>query len=78
MSDSSLATPATPTKPLDEMIARELGPGEQLLWAGRPPSGVIFRWHDLFLIPFGLFFVIAGVSGVFATVGRDVTPTRCS
>src|SRR5262249_21955497 len=56
-SPSSPAQPSAPTERADEALARELGPGEQLLWAGRPPSGVMFRWIDVFFIPFGLILV---------------------
>lgn len=28
--------------------------GEDLLWQGRPPGGVIFRTYDLFFVPFSL------------------------
>jgi len=33
-----------------------LMPGERALWEGRPPTGIIFRPIDFFLIPFSLFW----------------------
>jgi hypothetical protein len=40
----------------EEVIRAELGPGERLLWAGRPPLGLILRAIDVFLIPFSLLW----------------------
>ncbi len=37
-----------------DKISRELEPGEQLLWTGRPYQGLILSPFDVFLIPFGL------------------------
>jgi hypothetical protein len=33
-----------------------LGTGEQLLWSGRPPKGIMFRASDLIMIPFSLLW----------------------
>jgi hypothetical protein len=41
----------------DNVISAELGPQEKLLWAGRPPLGVVFRSFDIFYIPFSIFWV---------------------
>ncbi|EYF00738.1 Hypothetical protein CAP_0306 [Chondromyces apiculatus DSM 436] len=43
-------------------MEQELGPDEQLLWAGRPSRGVRFSLADAYLIAFGL------VWGVFAVI----------
>ena len=37
-------------------IKRELTAGEQILWTGRPKTGIVFRLSDAFLIPFGLLW----------------------
>lgn len=30
--------------------------GEELLWQGRPPTGIIFRTYDLFFVPFSILW----------------------
>ena len=35
-------------------IQRELGPNEQLLWSGKPKSGILFRSSDAIMIPFSI------------------------
>ncbi|MBX9627933.1 MAG: hypothetical protein K2X82_29305 [Gemmataceae bacterium] len=44
----------------EEVIGRELGRGERLLWSGRPPFGLCLRRSDWLTIPLALF--ITGVS----------------
>ena len=38
------------------IIQKELGPDEDLLWAGRPKQGIVFRSEDVFFIPFSLLW----------------------
>jgi hypothetical protein len=38
----------------DEILRRALGPGERLLWLGKPKTGFQLRPQDAFLIPFSV------------------------
>lgn len=40
----------------EERLARELAPGEELLWSGRPRRGLMLRASDAWAIPFSLFW----------------------
>lgn len=55
-------------------IVHELKPnltaGEQIIWTGKPKTGIIFRSSDIFLIPFSLLwggFAVFWETSVFAT-----------
>jgi hypothetical protein len=39
-----------------EIIKKELDSGENLLWAGIPRQGAVFRGSDMFTIPFSLLW----------------------
>ena len=36
----------------DSVLSAELGPGERLVWSGKPRGGIRLRAQDAFLIPF--------------------------
>jgi hypothetical protein len=40
----------------ETIIRRELGPGERLLWCGRPRQGIAFRRADFVMVPFSLMW----------------------
>lgn len=40
----------------EEVIRRELGPSEELVWVGRPRQGLVLRPADGFLIPFSILW----------------------
>lgn len=39
-----------------EPIRAHLSPGEQILWAGVPRKGIVFRGSDVFVIPFSMLW----------------------
>ena len=41
----------------DTVARGRLRSGEHLLWSGRPDAGRLFNRSDIFLVPFGLFFL---------------------
>ena len=41
----------------EQVIQKELGPHEKLIWAGKPKQGIMFRSNDIFLIPFSIFWM---------------------
>jgi hypothetical protein len=53
-------------------FTKELGPGEAILWAGRPSGGIQFHGYDLFVIPFSLVWA-GGALQAFGSV-RDGAP----
>ncbi len=48
-------------------ISRELGPGERLLWTGRPRQGITFHAFDIVVIPFGIFWCSMLLFGFFGS-----------
>jgi hypothetical protein len=43
-------------EPSEDVMRRELGRSEHLLWAGRPRQGFVLRAADAFLIPFSIMW----------------------
>jgi hypothetical protein len=47
---------------------------EDILWLGQPDPKVLFNWHDLYLIPFGLFWMVIVLSFWRASVSPILFP----
>lgn len=70
MSDSPPEPRCIVAKPTDEVVTRELGLGENLLWAGRPPRSIIFRGNEFWMIPIGLVLILFGVAALIASANQ--------
>jgi len=47
----------------EQAIARELGPGERLLWTGKPRGGLAWRSSDSYVVPFSLVWATIATQG---------------
>jgi hypothetical protein len=56
----------------DEVIGRELGRGERLLWAGRPPFGLCPRRSDWVSIPMALFWTAVSMGWVVGALTSEM------
>src|SRR4051794_10996940 len=68
-----ISTPMEDQYLSQQALQSELLPGENLIWTGRPSSGVIFHKEDLYLIPFSLMwggFAIFWELGVTGSFGQ--------
>ena len=59
--------------PVRPKLQALLSQREELLWVGQPRGGLVFRGHDLYLVPVTLFQgVIMGTIGVFLLRTQEV------
>ena len=56
-----------------QVITRELGADESLLWSGQPRKGIAFRSSDVFLIPFSILW---GGFAIFWETARPLAGTQ--
>lgn len=54
------------------LIQRELDANEQLLWAGQPKQGLVFRNTELFAIPFSILWGGGALFGVSAELFKAI------
>ena len=46
-------------------IKQELQKDEKLLWTGSPKQGILFRWVDVFTVPYSVFIVWGGIQAAW-------------
>lgn len=55
-------------------FTRQLGPGETLLWTGRPAGGIRFQPSDWFVVPFSFVWASLAFSAILRTNARAAGP----
>jgi hypothetical protein len=60
-----------PDPAIVERFRRELRPAERVLWTGRPDTHRLFSPIDVFLVPFGLFYL--GFAVVWTTLAYSMS-----
>jgi hypothetical protein len=55
-------------------IHDQLGPGERLLWSGRPAQGLVFRLADAMMIPFSLMWGGFAFFWEYSVISRGNAP----
>ncbi|MGW4090735.1 hypothetical protein [Nocardia sp. NPDC004750] len=55
-------------------IGRILGPGENVLWTGRPRRGLALQTRDAYILPFSLFFCGFAVFFAISDVAEGASP----
>jgi hypothetical protein len=56
------------------VIRSQLGPGERLLWHGRPVQGIVFKRADAFMIPFSLLWGGFAFFWEYTVIATDKAP----
>lgn len=54
----------------DQELVQRLGPGEELLWQGRPQRGIHFEAMDIFFVPFSIVWCGFAIAWEFMALTR--------
>jgi hypothetical protein len=53
-------------------IEQEIQEDEQLLWTGSPKRGIMFRWVDVFMIPYSVLVLWGGIQAVSPMLSMEI------
>jgi hypothetical protein len=53
-------------------IRQELQEDEKLLWAGSPKQGIMFRWADIFMVPYSVFILWGGIQTALPLLSMEI------
>jgi hypothetical protein len=53
-------------------IKQELQEDEKLLWTGSPKQGILFRWADVFMVPYSVLITGVGIQAARPLLSMEI------